>query len=498
MNAPLLERISPDEFGFWEAYHLLNRAGFGGTPEQVRLLADWGPDQSVEHLIRFTSTTAEPVREDEFDSTIMAPLSAEERMLYRRAQNQQREDVVERFRMMRQERQRDDRRQIRNIQKWWLERIIETARPLEEKMALFYHGHFATGYRTIENSYHMFMQNQLFRKYAVGNFGDLCFQIIRDPAMIAYLDNNESHKRSPNENLARELMELFTLGEGVAYDERDIKEGARALTGFTFNHNSFYFNEEWHDTGSKRILGRTGNFGGDDFVKIILSRTETSEFIAYKLYRYFVNDLPDGPNEEQEAFIKALARTMRSSKYDMAKTLEALFMSKHFYDDSNRAAQIKSPVQITVQALRSLHTPVLDLNILVEALDLMGQNIFFPPNVKGWAGGRSWINTSTMYVRQNLMTHLLTGRMPYGYTAPGVAKEFDPMHLLAHLDRGPDGYDAVKAVKYLAHFCFGQSATEDRATELTSFVNESGGRITKPVLVGLLCLITAMPEYQLC
>jgi len=496
--APLLKPITQKAFGFWEAHHLLNRAGFGGSADQIRLLAEWGPEKAVDHLVHFTGTTPEPIKSDQFDSTIMAPLTAEEREIYRRAREGQREDIVEQFRQRRQERQRADRKQIREIQKWWFTRMIETSRPLEEKMTLFFHGHFATGYRKIENSYHIFMQNQLFRKFATGNFGDLVFQIIRDPAMIAYLDNNRSHKQAPNENLARELMELFTLGEGIVYTEVDIKEGARALTGYTFNNNQFVFNKGMHDAARKTIFGRTGTFTGDDFAKLILSRPEVSEFISWKLYRFFVNDLPNGPDATQKAFIRAMAKKMRDSKYELAPVLETVFRSRHFYDETNRAAQIKSPVQLVVQAVRSLKTPVLDVNVLVEACELMGQTIFEPPNVKGWEGGRSWINTSTLFMRQNILTHLLTGRMPYGYQEARRGSEFDPMPLIKDLSKGANGYELKEVVDYLTQFCFGQECSEQRRKTLVEFGKSNGGRVTPSVLVGLLCLITAMPEYDLC
>ena len=496
--SPLLKSLNRNDFGYKQASHLLNRAGFGGTPMQVRMLADWGLERSVDHLIHFTGTTPAPVSEDQFDSTIMAPLTAEERALYRKAREAQREDIVEQFRQRRQERQRADRKQIRDMQKWWMTRIIETSRPLEEKMTLFFHGHFATGYRKIENSFHLFRQNQLYRKYALGNFGDLVFQVIRDPAMIAYLDNNRSRKQAPNENLARELMELFTLGEGVVYRESDIKQGARALTGYTFLGNKFIFNKEQHDTERKTIFGKTGFFNGDDFVKLILGRPECSEFIAWKLYRFFVNDLPDGPDKKQIAVIKALAQLIRKNHYELAPALEILFQSRHFYDEVNTAAQIKSPVQLVVQGVRSLNTPVTDVNILIEACSIMGQTIFEPPNVKGWDGGRSWINTSTLYIRQNILTHLITGRTPYGYHTPESSLDFDPMHLLKTDAGTPDPKTPEEIVDHLTGIIFTNPVADDRKQPLIDFLKKKGNDINKTVLAELLCLITAMPEYQLC
>ncbi|MFG0331604.1 MAG: DUF1800 family protein [Phycisphaerales bacterium] len=494
-----LRPLRESEFGYWQASHLLTRAGFGGTPDQIRLLADWGLEKSVRHLVYFENAPSSPVTSDSFDDSIMAPPSPEERLAYRRALQAQDEATVERFRERRQEQQRQDRRQIREVQRWWLKRLIESPRPLEEKMTLFFHGHFATSYRKVENSYHLFLQNQTFRKHATGNFADLCFQIIRDPAMIAYLDNNNSHRRSPNENLARELMELFTLGEGVAYSERDIKEGARALTGYTYDYNSFIFREEWHDNEPKRILGKLGNFNGDDFVRIILGRPECSVFLCLKLYRFFVNDLPNGADRETRTLIESLAREMRSNKYDLAPTLETLFKSEAFYDEANVAARIKSPAQLAVQATRAMRLPIRDLNLVVEALDLMGQNLFFPPSVKGWEGGRSWINTSTLYVRQNLLTHLLTGQMPSGFSASGGRLDLDAMSLLTHLERDDRGeYDIDQAVRYLVKLSFGRDIEESRMTELMQFTKSHGGRMSNDLVVALLCLMTAMPEYQLC
>ncbi len=499
MPTATLKPLRPDAFGHWEANHLLRRAGFGGTPDQVRLLVEWGLDRSVDYLIKYREIPTEAIKPDDFRGDIMTPPSPEERLAYRKAQEAQDEVTLERLRRLRQERQRQDRQQVRAMQQWWLKRMIETPRPLEEKMTLFLHGHFATGYRTIENSYHMFLQNQMFRKYAVGNFAELCFQIIRDPAMLAFLDNNESHKRQPNENLARELMELFTLGEGNGYTENDIKEGARALTGYSFEGNEFLFREDFHDDGQKVIFGKRGTYNGDDFVRLILGRTQCSEFIALKLYRFFVNDLPGPVEPAVKTFILNLAREMRSNKYDLAPVLGTLFRSEHFYDEANIAAEIKSPVQLVVEAVRSLKTPILDLNILVDALELMGQDVFFPPSVKGWVGGRSWINTSTLFVRQNLLTHLLTGRLPSGFRGSSTRSKFDAMHLLAHLTKGSDGeYAQTEAVDFLLKSCLGAKPLEARRATLLEFADSNGGRVNNELIIGMLCLITAMPEYQLC
>ncbi len=496
-----LEVLPRNQFGFEQARHLLWRAGFGGTPEQIQLLASWGLDKAVDYLVDPSDIPVEEVREDLFKADIMQPLSDLERRRYRAAQQRGDEEEIARFRAMRQRRQRDDRRQIRRMQLWWLQRIIETPRPLEEKMTLFWHGHFATGYRKIEDSWHMFRQNQVFRSKAMGNYGELLFEIIRDPAMIVYLDNQTSRVGAPNENLARELMELFSLGEGN-YTEQDIKEGARALTGYTLEDDAFVYQDNNHDKGSKNILGVRGQMDGDDFVTAILQRRECSRFMARKLYRFFVASVPLDPEQsspEANRFINNLAGVMLRSRYEIAPVLRSMFRSAHFYHESIIGQQIKSPVQLVVGAARSLLTPTRDLNVLIDAMDLMGQNILFPPSVKGWDGGRSWINTSTMFVRQNILSYLLTGRMPVGSDRNANKEKYDGEALLASLlaaDPTAKG-DPARVVEYLLRFTTGRVPSEAR-DELEAFVNSHGGRVTGDILTGLLLLISAMPEYQLC
>jgi uncharacterized protein (DUF1800 family) len=317
--------------------------------------------------------------------------------------------------------------------------------------------------------------------------------------MLRYLNNNQNRKERPNENFSRELMELFSLGEGNDYSEQDIKEGARALTGYTYRDDEFVFNERQHDGGPKTILGRSGDFDGDDFVRIILSRRVCSEFLALKLYRFFVNDAPDVPTQEQRPFLKTLAKKIRSGEYEVKPVLKALFKSRHFYAEANRCAVVKSPVQLTVQTIRSLQTPVRDLTTLAAANELMGQSIFEPPSVKGWDGGRSWINTSTFFIRQNLAIYLLTGKRPDIYDWQLSGTRYDPSILLASLDSDARGrVDPDEALPYLCRFMLGDIPHPSRLKSLGEFIGEHGDRIDGDRLTGVLCLITSMPEYQLC
>lgn len=500
---PSLKALDKQEFDYWKAVHLLNRAGFGGTPAQARALANMGLDAAIDYIVDYEKVTADGVTADQFDKDIMRPANSEERAEVEQARRTGNEALLEKYRQERQQRQAEDRRQMAEMQKWWLKRMIETPRPLEEKMTLFWHGHFATGYRAIEDSYHMFQQNQFFRANATGSFADLVYGIVRDPAMLKFLNNDQNRKEKPNENLARELMELFTLGEGNLYTEKDIKEGARALTGNAFNDDTFEFRAQAHDNGNKTILGQTGNWDGVDFCKIILSTKVPSEYICWKLYRYMVNDLPGDPDKDRQQFIVKWARSFRDGDYQIKPLLKTLFKSEHFYDESNRASLIKNPVQLTVQSIRSLHTPARNLSALTSACDLMGQNIFYPPSVKGWDGGRAWINTSTLFVRQNLLIYLLTGRRPDSYEWESDGRQFDPMHLIEHMqadagDGGDDPLQPADVVAYLLRFNLGTQPHEERVKTLVEFVNANGGKIDRPMLIGLLSLIAAMPEYQLC
>lgn len=495
--------LAKAKFGYDQARRLLLRAGFGGTPDQIRALASWGPEKAVDFLLDTSRIPYEDPRLARFDSSIMKEPDQTMREEYRKAQKSGDEETLAKLRLMRQDAQRRDRQQAQEMQRWWLARMIESPRPLEEKMTLFWHGHFATSYRKIENSWNLLQQNRMLREHALGNFGEMLGRIIRDPAMIAYLDNDKSRKERPNENLARELMELFSLGVG-AYGEKDIQEGARALTGYTFEGDRFEFREQWHDKGAKTVLGARGPLDGEGFVRAILDRPECSRFICWKIYRYFVRsdipqDLREAPRWAGEA-IRAMASTMASRKYEIKPVLRQLFLSEHFYHPANASTEIKSPAELVVGAVRALNTPVRDLGVLNDAMERMGQELFFPPSVKGWEGGRSWINTSTLYIRQNVLVYLLTGRMPLG-GGGRPADDYDPTPLLKDLAANSPGAerDPRQVVDAFLRLLLGE-ARDERAAIVTDYLR-SVDALDKPptreTLTALLALITAMPEYQL-
>jgi uncharacterized protein (DUF1800 family) len=279
--------------------------------------------------------------------------------------------------------------------------MLVTPRPLEEKLTLFWHGHFATGQNKVRDYRMMLQQNLMFRAKASGSFRELLLALLKDPAMLVYLDNGENIKSHPNENFGRELLELFTMGVGH-YSERDVREAARAFTGWTNDVLAFKLDAAQHDAGEKTFLGRTGRLGGEQIIDIVLEQPVTAEFVASKLYRFFVRE------EISPAVQAALGRTFRESGYQLKPLLRQVFLSKDFYSPPSVATQIKSPVQLVVSTYRKLgltETPTIpDFGRMTGAL---GQTLFEPPNVAGWAGGRTWITPSTLLERGNLFRAVL-------------------------------------------------------------------------------------------
>lgn len=497
MLASTLKKFDASKFDESKAQHLLNRAGFGGTEKQISILAKMGLDKAVEYIVEYSRVKdPSPVRAKDFDNDIMRPPTRAERDAMSKARNSGDEAVVEKIRQERQRRQRADRKQIAEMEEWWLKRLIETPRPLEEKLTLFWHGHFATGYRTIENSFHMYQQNAFFRTHAMGNFKeDLVRGIVHDPAMIQYLNNHQNKKDSPNENLARELMELFTLGEGEGYTEDDIKEGARALTGYTFEDDAFSFQSRQHDDGVKTIFGRPGQFDGDDFVDLIFSRPSASTFVLWKLYRFFINDLPHGATPESTKYVSQLASVFKRNNWKIKSVMKAMLLSEHFYDEKNIHSIIKSPIQLVVQAMRTINPPDRKkiLRTLSLATNLMGQKLFAPPSVKGWDGGRAWISTSTLFMRQNILLFLITGQRPDGYAWNADSTKFNTVALLGGRTKSPK-----QAVRYLlGSLLCNTNIQQEREDALLDYLKTQHNVINNRSVTGLVTLITAMPEYQL-
>jgi uncharacterized protein (DUF1800 family) len=287
----------------------------------------------------------------------------------------------------------------RKLSAWWLYRMIATPSPLRDKAALFWHGHFATSAAKVTAAALMYQQNRLLRRHALGRFDALVQEISRDPAMLLYLDSATNRKAHPNENYARELMELFCLGEGN-YTEKDIREIARAFTGWEVRRDAFRFNAGRHDGGAKTFFGKTGAFGGEDAVRIVLEQPAAARFIAGKLVRFFVFDEP----APSEGLLEPLAEDLRQD-WDVGRVVTRILVSNLFYESIGR--KVRSPVEMAVGLLRALQGTT-DTQALAGELDQLGHALFYPPNVKGWDGGRTWINTSTLVARANLVRGIVT------------------------------------------------------------------------------------------
>jgi uncharacterized protein (DUF1800 family) len=292
-------------------------------------------------------------------------------------------------------------RQGFDLRGWWLREMLTTPSPLTERMTLFWHNHFVSSQQKVKYSQLMYRQNVLLRQQALGNFGTLLHAMSKDPAMLIYLDNANNRKGAPNENFAREVMELFTLGEGH-YSEQDIKETARAYTGWSIEPDTGEY--KWrpfiHDEGVKTVLGQSGNFSGDDVLDILLAQPACAEFIVTKLWHEFISPNPD-PVE-----VKHIARRFRDSHYEIKVALHELFLSPAFWDEKNRGTLVKSPVELIVGALKQFDFTYDDPLPFTFAVAQLGQNLFSPPNVKGWPGGDAWINSSTLLARKAVLERL--------------------------------------------------------------------------------------------
>jgi uncharacterized protein (DUF1800 family) len=310
-------------------------------------------------------------------------------------------------RQLQQETQQLQRRRLTELRGWWLQRMARGPRPLQEKMTLFWHGHFATSFEKVRDAYFMWRQNDIFRRLATGNWLLLLLEVGQDPAMLVWLDQAQSRREHPNENFAREVMELFALGEGH-YTEHDISEAARALTGWSLERQqqSYVYRPFLHDAGIKTIFGRTGDFDGDDFIGLIVAQPQAAKFITSKIWNYFAGD-PPAPELNE-----ALAANLRANGNNFKPFLHALFRSGEFYSPEIVRNQVKSPVQWLIGSVRALESDLPPTLVSWGMLRQLGQDLFAPPNVKGWDGGVTWINTNTLLTRYNDAQSLVAGTLP--------------------------------------------------------------------------------------
>jgi uncharacterized protein (DUF1800 family) len=409
-----LAPIAVSDWSYDFAAHLLERAGFGGTPEEIARLAAMTPDEAVSHLVDYKSVPNDHL--EPFDpsglwdpglrdfppsrvaATRRAERDGEALGVKVKPQGERRlQPVVDRFFYW----LRATLLETRRLANWWADRMVATARPLEEKMALFWHGHFATGEEKVRDYRKMEQQLALLHAQATGNFRDLLIEVARGPAMLTYLDAAQNVKGAPNENFAREVMELFTMGVGN-YSEQDIREGARAFTGWIDDDLAFKVDPAKHDDGPKTFLGRIGNFDGVDVLRIILEQKVTAEFIAGKLYRYFVRD------DISPTMQARLGAMLRDNDYEIAPLLRIIFLSRDFYSEPSFGTRIKGPVELAVSTYRRLGARRLpgipDLYVVSREL---GQILLNPPTVAGWAQGRAWITPGLLLARGNFARDVL-------------------------------------------------------------------------------------------
>jgi len=371
--------------GYDQARHLLARTGFGPTDAEIRGYAALTREQGVNLVLRDVRTQAiTPPPSFTLDTTALR---------YPRA------DTVtpEESRAFQQQLVR----QGLELRAWWMHEMLVTPSPITERMTLFWHNHFVSSQQKVRFSRLMYQQNATLRAHALGSFADLLRAASKDPAMLIYLDTAQSRKGQPNENFAREVMELFTLGEGH-YGEADIKEAARAFTGWSLDRDTgrYLFRPAIHDYGMKTVLGKSGRFDGDAVLDVILDRPQTAEFITAKLWREFVSGDPD-PREVQR-----IGKAFRNRNYDIKVALRFLLESDAFWDPANRGSLIKSPVELVVGTLRQLDVAPGGATPFVVVAAGMGQNLFSPPNVKGWPGGEQWINSNSLLARKQFLDRL--------------------------------------------------------------------------------------------
>ena len=364
--------------------HLMWRAGFGPAVEQLTDLSETSPKQLYKALQKASSKKPEYIDvADDYLKGLFAGIDEAGRQERRKEMTEDERKKV----------QQKNRESVRSLNLNWLDLFVTTDAQLREKMAFFWHGHFAC--RNLNVFYQQGLLDVI-RRNALGSFRDMLHEVSKTAAMLNFLNNQQNRKDHPNENFAREVMELFTLGRGN-YTENDIKEAARAFTGWTANaKGEFVFRRFQHDYGSKTVLGKTGNFDGDEVLDILLSQKQTAKYLTQKLYRFFVNDTPDDEK------VNRLAERFYQSTYDIGRLMEDIFTSDWFYEEKNIGAKIKSPIELLAGIQRMLPMQLENPEALTFLQRALGQMLFYPPNVAGWPGGKTWIDSSSLMLRMRI------------------------------------------------------------------------------------------------
>ena len=388
---------------------------------------------------------------------------------------------------------------------WWLERMAKGPRSFQEKMVLFWHGHFATSFEKVRDSYLMWRQNELFRRLATDNWVRILIEVAQDPAMLIWLDQAQSRQQHPNENFAREVMELFSLGEGH-YTEKDITEAARALTGWSYDRMEQKFVERpaLHDPGVKLVLGRSGNLDGSDVIEQIVAQPQAALFITSKLWNFFAGTVPSPELNE------ALATVFREANNTFKPLLRVMFRSEEFYADAIIRNQVKSPVQWLVGSVRMLECDMPPAAVSWGMVRSLGQDLFAPPNVKGWDGGLSWITTNTLLTRYNDAAVVVQGSLeplaqtdfspkPGGHGGAAIKRAIKRAYIggvdvqKIFTDDERSNKDALMAALELRLLQSKLSAPQEKA--LDDFFTSHGGLNNNDIQVAVR-LVMSTPDYQ--
>lgn len=422
---PWLDDLQPlpkREWNFERAQHLLERAGFGATPQEIEQLAKLTPAQAVRRLVRYQATPDrfKPFKDSGSHDAGLEPFAASRPaatdlakatgqalgVKVKPAGNRQVQQVADRYLYW----LRASRLETHRLSYWWANRMLTSPRPFQEKMTLFWHGHFATTEEKVRDYRKLHVQNNVLRQHANGKFRTLMVAVAKDPAMLAFLDAAANLKGASNENFAREIMELFTMGVGN-YTEQDIREAARAFTGWNYQGLTFVINPAQHDDGLKTVLNQTGRFNGEQVIDILLAQPVTAEYLAGKLYRYFVRE------DLSPVYQQQLGKLLRDSDYNIAVFMETVLLSKDFYSEATVATRIKPPVELLISTYKKMGLKTVpglpDFN---QQSEMLGQKLFYPPNVAGWAHGRSWITPGLLLARGNVIYD--TVYPPIDFVAP--------------------------------------------------------------------------------
>jgi len=482
----MLTPLPANDWDLVKAAHLLNRAGFGGTPAEIEALHQAGFDAAVNRLLNAPDDSEAFPKPDWAaphdmmeDQRMLRNLPPEER-----AQKMQKEQM-------------SIMQQLYGLVGWWLARMRGSPNQLREKLTLFWHGHFTTSLEKVRQPFGLWQQNETLRQNALGNFGAMTKAIARDPAMILYLDTQQNHKNHPNENFARELMELFTLGIGN-YTEEDIQQAARTFTSYKINPRTMSFQQVdfERDDGEKKFFGRIGNFTADDIIDMILEKPACAHHIARKLWTFLAYEDP------APALVAQLAGTLRDHRYEMRPLMEEIFRSAEFYSAAAIRSQVKSPIQWYVQTARELDIDLPPARFSMNTLRSLGQMPYLPPNVKGWDGGRTWINASTLLMRYNLAAVAVGGDPRMGRMAENGDPQMAPREAAKPLDLAKIAPAELRAdpkalVQSLGFRLFQTTLAAKEAEVFLKYLDGQHGETSDQTIRGLLNLMMSTPEFQL-